>query len=247
MKPTIQLATTAAPDGTPVALYEHDGDYSIHAGREQLMSSRQNESECELARLGCERIAGHRAPRLLIGGLGLGYTLRQSLDLLSPQATVVVAELLPELIRWNREIVGHLCGNPLDDKRVLLQKGDVLNVVKTTPELFDAILLDVDNGPQAVTTKTNRGIYSPAGIKACIRAMPAKGVLAIWSAGSDNRFEGLLRQLGMQVRAYPAASSKSSKRFSRCIWVASRDAQSLPVREHASSRSTTDAAPVGMS
>lgn len=228
MKPTVQIAATTAPDGTVITLYEHDGDYSIYAGRQQLMCSRQHESEFELARLGCERIASHREPTLLIGGLGMGYTLRKALDLLPPKATVVVAELLPDIVRWNRDIIGPLCEHPLRDPRVILQTADVLEVMRKAPEAFDSILLDVDNGPQACTTGSNRGIYTPAGIKACLRAMHTKGCLAIWSAGNDKRFENLLQRLRLHVRACPAAASKSSKRFSRCIWVASRDPHSLP-------------------
>ena len=228
MKPNIQLASTTAPDGTAITLFEHDGDYAIQAGRQQLMNSRQHESELELARLGCERIAGHRAPHLLIGGLGMGYTLRQALDMLPPKATVTVAELLPEIVRWNRDLIGHLCDHPLHDSRVKVKTTDIMDLIRRTAEAFDAILLDIDNGPQAFTTESNRGLYSPAGIKACMRAMHSKGCLAIWSAFSDKRFEHLLQRLGLHVRAYPAAASKSSKRFSRCIWVASRDPHSLP-------------------
>ncbi len=228
MKPTVQIAATTAPDGTVITLCEHDGDYSIYAGRQQLMCARQHESEFELARLGCERIASHRTPNLLIGGLGMGYTLRKALDLLPVAATVVVAELLPDVIRWNREIIGTLCGHPLRDPRVKVQAADVMDVIRKAPDAFDAILLDVDNGPQPCTTGSNRGLYTPSGIKACMRAMHSKGCLAIWSSGSDKRFENLLQRLGLHVRAYPAAASKSSKRFSRCIWVASRDPHSLP-------------------
>ncbi len=228
MKPTVQIAATTAPDGTEVTLYEHDGDYSIYAGRQQLMCSRQHESEFELARLGCERIASHRAPNLLIGGLGMGYTLRKALELLPPKATIVVAELLPDIVRWNRDVIGHLCEHPLRDPRVTLKTADVIDVMRKGPEAFDAILLDVDNGPQAFTTGSNRGLYTPSGIKTCMQAMHSKGCLAIWSAGSDKRFENLLQRLGLHVRAYPAAASKSAKRFSRCIWVASREPHSLP-------------------
>lgn len=223
---------TKAPDGTPITLYEHDGDYAIYADRQQLMSSRQHESECELARLGCERIMGHRNPSILIGGLGMGYTLRQALDILAPKATIVVAELLPDIIRWNKDVIGHLCDHPLRDPRVRIQTMDVMTIIRKTPATFDAILLDVDNGPQAFTTESNKGIYSPSGINACMRALHQKGCLAIWSANTDKRFENLLQRQRLHVKACPAAASKSSKRFSRCIWVASRDPHSLPDTQH---------------
>lgn len=228
MKPTVQIDATTTPDGTIVSLYEHDGDYSIYAGRQQLMSSRQHESELELARIGCARIATHRAPRLLIGGLGMGYTLRQALDMLPPQSEIIVAELLPAVVRWNRDILGALCNHPLHDKRVQLQIGDVLDIMRGAPDSFDAVLLDVDNGPQACTTGSNQSIYTPPGLKTCMKSLHTKGCLAVWSSGSDKRFENLLHRLRLHVRACPAAASQSSKRFSRCIWIASRDPQSLP-------------------
>ncbi len=228
MKPTLQIDATTAPDGSMICLHEHDGDYSIQAGRQPLMSSRQHESELELARLGCARIASHRAPKLLIGGLGLGYTLRQALDMLPPQASIVVAELLPAVVRWNRDIIGHLCDHPLRDKRVEVRTGDVQELMRSAPDTFDAVILDVDNGPQAFTTRSNSGLYTPAGLRNCMKTLHFKGCLAVWSADADKRFENLLRRMHLHVRAFPAAASKSSKRFSRTIWVASQDPHSLP-------------------
>lgn len=231
MKPTKQIDTTLAPDGTEIYLYEHDGDYTIHAGREQLMSSRQHESERELARLGCERIADHRSPHLLIGGLGMGYTLRQALDMLSPQANITVAELLPAIVRWNRDILGPLCHHPLRDKRVVIQIRDVQEVLRKAQSGYDAILLDVDNGPQAMTTRGNHFLYTREGMKMCLSALNNKGCLAIWATSRDVRFENNLRRLRLHVETFPVPSHRSAKRFSRQIIVASRDPHSLPQRE----------------
>lgn len=231
MKPNVLIATSKTPAGEIISLYEHDGDYAIYAGRTQLMNSRENLSELELARLGCARIASHRAPCLLVGGLGMGYTLRQALDMLPPLATVVVAELLPEVVRWNRDIIGHLTNHPLNDKRVTLKIGNVIDVLRNSPNTFDAILLDIDNGPEAVTTLSNQRLYSPNGIKMCIEALHSKGCLSIWSASEDKRFEFLLRRQRMHLRAFPVAARTGAKRLSRCIWVSSRDPHSVPEPE----------------
>jgi spermidine synthase len=231
MKPHIKLSTTKAPDGSELCLYEHDGDFSIMVNRHELMSSRQHESELELARLGCERIAQRRSPTVLIGGLGMGYTLRQTLDMLQPQANVIVAELMPEVIRWNREILGHLTDHPLLDKRVTIKTADVASVMAHSPNGFDAILLDVDNGPEAMTTKANHNLYSRSGIRNCLKALHTKGCLSIWSASKDPSFERRLRRDSLHVRAFHVTKRKGGKNRPRCIWVASRDGHSLPERE----------------
>jgi spermidine synthase len=231
MKPYIKLSTTKSPDGSELILYEHDGDYSIMVDRHELMSSRQYESEIELARLGCERITGRRSATVLIGGLGMGFTLRQTLDMLEPQAKVVVAELLPEVIRWNREILGKLTDHPLNDKRVTIKTVDVASVMAHSPNAFDAILLDVDNGPEAMTTKTNHNLYSRAGIRNCLSALHTKGCLSVWSASKDESFESRLRRENLHVRAFHVAKRKGGKNRPRCIWVASKERNSLPLRE----------------
>jgi spermidine synthase len=192
------------------------------------MTSREHESELELARLGCARIATRPAPRVLIGGLGLGYTLRQTLDMLPPSATVVVAELLPDIVEWNRVYLGELTDHPLQDKRVTVVVCDVVDVVRNDAHPFDAILIDIDNGPEAISDYQNHPLYSTVGIGMLMRAMPASGCLAIWSAGIDRRFERRLRREGLQVKAFQVPAHKGAKARSKCIWVASRDPDSLP-------------------
>ena len=129
MKPIEQLATAKAPDGGQLVLSRHDGDYSISVDRQELMTSRQHESELELARLGCANLTESRNPNVLIGGLGMGYTLRQALDMLQPKASVVVAELIADVVAWNRNILGELAGHPLHDKRVVVKTCDVCELI----------------------------------------------------------------------------------------------------------------------
>ncbi len=228
VKPTLQIATAKTPDGEVLALYQHDADFSIKVNRQELMTSRAHESELELARLGCARIVSRQNPTVLIGGLGMGYTLRQALDLLQPEATVVVSELIPEVVAWNREFLGELNSHPLRDPRVVLKVGDVTNLIQQSEHAFDAILLDVDNGPEALTSEGNDRLYSPAGLQACMRALHAKGCLAIWSGAIDNAFEHRLRQVNLFYRRFHVAPYKGGKARSRCIWVIARDPLSLP-------------------
>ena len=156
MKPTIRLAAARTPDGGEMVLYQHGDDFSVKINDQDLMHSRQHESELELARLGCAHLAGHKAPNVLIGGLGMGYTLRQALDMLSPSAQVVVSELLDAVVEWNREYFGKLNGQPLDDERVVLETGDIFALISRSRGRFDAILLDIDNVPNAMTDSGNR-------------------------------------------------------------------------------------------
>ncbi len=227
MKPILPIATTQTPDGRCLALCRHDRDYSITVDRQELMSSRANESERALARLGCERIAARQDPTVLIGGLGMGFTLRETLDLLQPRAKVVVAELLPEVVRWNREILGELTGHPLRDPRVTVRVGDVIELVRKAKHAFDAILLDIDNGPGAVTSAGNDWLYGRTGIQACLQALHAKGCLSIWSATVDPQFERRLRQEGLHVERHGVPAYKGGKSGARQIWVASLDPRSL--------------------
>ncbi len=134
MKPRVKIATARTPDGGEMVLYQHGRDFSITINGQDLMLSRQHESELELARLGCAHLAGHKAPSILIGGLGMGYTLRQALDMLSPDARVVVDELLDAVVEWNREFLGDLNGHPLGDERVALKTGDVVELISNCQE-----------------------------------------------------------------------------------------------------------------
>lgn len=228
MKRRTQIAATTAPDGSRLELYQHDQDYILTVDRQDLMLSRAHESELELARLGCAHVAGHRRPTVLIGGLGMGYTLRQTLDMLGSCATVVVAELLPEVVRWNRDYLGELNAHPLADPRVVLKIDDVAAVINQSPGVFDSVLLDVDNGPHAITDVRNSHVYDRDGIRSCINSLRAKGCLAVWSAVFDPPFEHRLRQEHLHVRSFRVPAHKGASAHHCYIWTASRERRSLP-------------------
>lgn len=211
-----------------MALIRHDRDFFITVGGRQLMTSRESESELELARLGCERIRDRARPAVLIGGLGMGYTLRATLDLVSAQAHVVVAELMPEVVRWNRDYLGELTGRPLEDRRVTVRARDVGQIIRNSEGAFDAILLDVDNGPGAMTYAGNKGLYGPDGIEAAMRALRKGGSLAIWSVDAEARFEGRVRRQGLKVRRFQVRAYRGARNRSRCIWTIATEAKSLP-------------------
>lgn len=228
MKPTIKLATARTPDGGEMQLYQHDRDFLIKINGQELMTSRQHESEQELARLGCAHLSGRKAPCVLIGGLGMGYTLRQALDILGADASVVVSELLTDVVNWNREYLGGLNGQALDDKRTEVITGDIFQLLSQSTDRFDAILLDVDNGPKAMTDAGNQRLYSPAGIQACRRALRKQGCLAVWSSVPSKVFEQLLMSCGFQVRRYRLKTYPGSKSKQIFIWVAAEDETILP-------------------
>jgi len=228
MKPRIKLAAARTPDGGEMVLYQHDRDFFIEINGQDLMQSRQHNSELALARLGCMHLAGRRGANVLVGGLGLGYTLRQTLDLLPAQAKVVVSELIPAVIVWNREFFGDVNGHPLADERVELKNGDIGKLLTSSQARFDAILLDVDNGPRAMTDAGNHRLYGYAGIEACRQALREQGCLAVWSAEPDKDYEQLLVSCGFQVRRYRVASHPGSKAQSRFVWVASENQANLP-------------------
>ncbi len=228
MKPKMRIATTRTPDGGEMVLYQHDRDFSIMINGQDLMHSRQHESELALARLGCAHLAGRKAPSILVGGLGMGYTLRQALDMVSPHAQVVVGELLGAVVEWNREFFGELNSRPLEDERVDLKTGDIVELISRSKDRFDAILLDIDNGPSAITDSSNRRLYGREGIQACHRALREQGCLAVWSAEPSKKFEQLLMSCGFHVRRFRVPAYNRSKSQSRFVWVASQDKTILP-------------------
>ncbi len=197
MQPWERLDEARTPDGTLLSFVRRGDEHRILIGTQVLMSTRMKGSEEDLARLGCERAAGLKSPCVLVGGLGFGFTLRAALDLLPARSSVVVAELVPNVVEWNRGVVGELASRPLDDPRVEVEIDDVRAIMRRGRARFDAILLDVDNGPSALTDATNVGLYADAGL-ACIRAaLRPAGVLAVWSAAGDHQFEARLRRHGL--------------------------------------------------
>jgi spermidine synthase len=228
MKQRVKIATARTPDGGEMVLYQHDRDFTITINGEDLMLSRHHESELELARLGCAHLAGRKAPSILIGGLGMGYTLRQALDMLSPCAKVVVGELQDAVVEWNRQHLGVLNGQPLADQRVDLKTTDIVELISGSQSRFDAILLDVDNGPSAMSDSGNSRLYGYEGISACRGALRKQGCLAVWSAVPSKEFEQLLMDCGFDLRRYRVPAYKGSKSQSRFVWVASEDRSVLP-------------------
>ena len=228
MKPQMKLATAQTPDGGKMELFQHDRDYLIKINGQELMNSRHHESEQELARLGCANLSGRRALQVLIGGLGMGYTLRQTLDILDPTVHVFVSELLPAVVDWNRTYLKDLNGGALDDKRTELITGDIFQLLSHSNRKFDAILLDVDNGPSAITDSGNDRLYGPAGILACRRALRPQGSLAIWSAEPSKDFEQLLISCGFKVMRYRAKAYQGGNAKPFFIWVAAEDKTILP-------------------
>lgn len=211
-----------------MALYKHDVNFEIKINGQLLMSNRQHESELALARLGCAHLSKDKASRVLIGGLGMGYTLRQTLDMAGESAHVVVSELLAPLVDWNRDFLGELNGQPLEDKRVEVRIGDVLSLLAYSRNQYDAILLDIDNGPSALVDPGNDILYSEAGIELCRQALRNKGCLAIWSAEPSKEFERLLMRGKLHVRSFMVPAYKASKKKTRTIWIASESKANLP-------------------
>jgi spermidine synthase len=201
------LGRARAEGGGELVLYRRGGEYVIRVNGRELMSSRAHGSEAALAELACARLTGgsgseSAAPRVLVGGLGMGYTLRATLDLLPATASVVVAEIVPEVVEWNRGPLAALAGDPLRDPRVTVEVGDVGALLRRTTTRFDAILLDVDNGPIALTRKANQSLYADPGLVLAKRCLRPAGVMAVWSAAPDDRFVRRLTRAGFAVETH---------------------------------------------
>ncbi|MBW1895572.1 MAG: hypothetical protein JRI47_00805 [Deltaproteobacteria bacterium] len=209
-------------DGRELRLYKRGGEFSIRVDGYELMNSRIYGSEDALSELSCERIANLSRPRILIGGLGMGYTLAGALNRLGPAARVVVAELVPEVVAWNRGPLGELAGHPLQDDRVTVSEADVGQIMKENHRAYDAILLDVDNGPEGLTRKANDWLYTRAGLETAFEALRPGGVLAVWSASSNPAFDKRLRQVGFEVDEVRvrARGTRGGGRYT--IWIAQR-------------------------
>ena len=193
------LGTAQVPGGEELRLFAHGRDFMIVLGHNELMSTRMRGSEEALATMTLDRLAGVRAPRLLIGGYGMGFTLRAALAGIGPQGHVTVAELVPEIIEWARGPMAEVAAGCLDDPRVTLRMDDVADAMLLAPEPLDAILLDVDNGPDGLVRADNNRIYSKSGLHNARRALAPGGVLAIWSAAPDPKFKRRMEDVGFEV------------------------------------------------
>lgn len=226
MKPQIKLAEAQTSDGSTLALFEHDGAFSIHVNNQGLMHSRTSYSETLLGELGTETLDREKESRILIGGLGLGYTLKSALSSSGPQNTIDMVELMPEIIDWNRTHLKTLNGGALDDARTNVMQEDVIKVFrKAKNATYDTIMLDVDNGPEALVTKGNASLYNYLGIVSVRAALKPEGRVIYWSSTQNKKFEEQLRKAGYTVKVVPAKIYKGAKRASYWLFVADLKAQ----------------------
>ena len=221
MIPQILLDKAETPDGKKeIRLYQHDKDFFMSVGNVQLMSSRTHESEEMLARLALERIEKKDHARVLVGGLGMGFTLRAALDGLPATARVEVAEIMPAVVKWNRGPLAALAGHALDDFRVTVREVNAATLVKNGRGRYDAILLDVDNGPAGLSRTGNHWFYGLSGLYAMGAALRPEGVLALWSAGPDVEFTRRMEKVGFEVAAIRVRARAGGKGAHHLIWVA---------------------------
>jgi spermidine synthase len=221
MKPIVTLARERTPDGEELTLTHRGGDYFLNLAGSTLMTSRAHASELALASLACRGLAaetGHAHPRVLIGGLGFGYTLRAALDNLPPGAEVSVWELSAMVLAANQGEVGALAGRPLTDPRVILTQGDVRAALGKEP--FDAILLDVDDGPESFSLRRNQRLYSDAGLPLLARSLVAAGVLAVWSMAPDEAFGRRLGAAGFDLQVHGARGGEAGRGVRHTIFLA---------------------------
>ncbi len=218
MIPWEQLGEADMPGGGRLKLRRRGHEFSIALDRIELMNSRLSGSEEALANLSAARIANVRKPKVLIGGLGMGFTLRAALTAFGPGAELRVAELVPAMVEWARGPMASLFGDCLDDPRVHLQIGDVGPLIASSPNSFDAILLDVDNGPDALTRDENDNIYSDAGLYYAKTALRPGGVLAVWSAYPDAKFMRRMHQSGLTTEEVKVRASTTGKGARHVIW-----------------------------
>lgn len=217
------IATASIPGHSgELRCYHHDGDYEVWVDHTELMSSRVFGSEEQLAELGLERLGHRRTPRVLIGGLGMGFTLARTLALVTPRAIVEVAELVPEIVTWNQELFGHCAGHPLKDERAKLIVGDVREIIENAPDTYDLVLLDVDNGPEGLSRPSNDSLYNRTGLKKIRTSLKQGGVLAVWSSADDSKFDARIREIKFQVETRHVRARRT-KGARRTIWTAKRD------------------------
>ena len=217
MKRTETLAAATAPDGSRLVLYRHDGAYLMVVDGVELMSTRRTNSEQRLAGVACEPLRHTSGASVLIGGLGFGATLTAALALLPGDARIVVAELIADVIAWNRNAEWDLARAALGDQRVTLLHDDVANVLRNFPASFDAILMDVDNGAESLTTGSNARLYGEKGIRAALTALRPGGRLAYWSADAEPAFVKTLRRMRLTVTVHRVRSHATSGGFNSII------------------------------
>jgi spermidine synthase len=229
MKPNRKLAETTTPDGAQLILYEHDGAYCIRLNGQDLMHSSVTASELRLGELAGETLSTQPESLTLLGGLGLGFTLKSLLAKGGPGAKVQVAELIPQIVDWNRNLLTHLNGTLLDDPRVEVLLRDLWSVIAgAEPARYDALVLDVDNGPTAMVQKRNARLYSPKGLQQIASVLKPQGRALFWSARPEPAFAQRLTRAGFKVQVVPAPLYASAKRCAVSIYVAHKLSASAP-------------------
>ena len=222
MIPLEHLDTAQVPGGAELRLMRRGGDFMITLDRNELMNSRMSGSEEALATMTAERLAGRKEQHWLVGGYGMGFTLRAALAVLGPDARLTVAELVPKIVEWARGPMAGLTGGCLDDPRVTLVQADVALQIAAARNAYDAILLDVDNGPDGLVRAGNDRLYTREGLAAARAALMPGGVLAVWSAGKDPVFAGRLRKAGFAVEEVQVRARSNGKGAKHTIWFAVR-------------------------
>ena len=230
MKKWTPVESALTPDGKTISLHEHDGSYAIRVDGAQLMSTRQHFSEEKLAELACAHLADKPGARVLIGGLGFSFTLRATLSLVGADATIIVAEIMAAVIRWNRNSLFRLGASAMADPRVVILQQDVLAVIRQEPNAFDSIILDVDNGPAAITTGGNDGLYDAEGLRSIRAALRPGGCVGFWSAAADPAFERRLGQARFAVTAHVCRARPNSG-GRHTLYVGRADQQLVPFRD----------------
>ena len=222
MIPWTLLDTAQIPGGGELRLMRRGTEFSIKLGQNELMNSRLSGSEEALATLACRRIQSRDKPRMLIGGLGMGFTLRAALAVLGPKADIVVAELVPSVVAWARGAMAEMFGESLTDRRVTIREVDVSQIIRSARAAYDTILLDVDNGPEGLTRESNDALYDLKGLTAARAALRPGGVLAVWSSGPNPRFTQRLRKAGFDVNEVPVRANGPRGGARHVIWIAVR-------------------------
>ncbi|MBT0667994.1 spermidine synthase [Novosphingobium profundi] len=220
----ILLGVAHVPEGVEMRLIQHGEDFTILLEDTELMSTEANASEEALAVMTCDQLFGRPAVQMLIGGYGMGFTLRAALGVLPADAGVLVAEIVPEIIAWARGPMAKLTDGCLDDPRVMLVEDDVAVLIDAAREGYDAILLDVDNGPEGLTRWQNDRLYSPDGLARALRALRPGGILSVWSSWSDPAFTARLEEAGFIVSARTVGSRPSGEAFPHTLWFARKPA-----------------------
>jgi len=216
----VQLGTASVPDGGELRLMQRGSEFTIFAGTAELMGSRLSGSEEALASLTCARVSGRRSPHILIGGLGMGFTLRTALAALGPDARITIAELVPEILAWARGPLAGIHGDSLDDPRVTIFKGDVGDLIAQGRASYDAILLDVDNGPEGLMRTANDDLYDAYGLREAQEALRPEGILAVWSAAPHAVFAQRLRHMGFAVEEHRVRANGRKSGPRHIVWLA---------------------------